>query len=427
MKSTTTTTDTLRDSHELVADLFRHESGRLIALLTRRVGAARLDTVEDAVQDALVAAMRNWPLHGVPRNPSGWLFTVSRNALTDRLRRARFESPRGFELEIVQEDDKSFSREAALDDDLLNLIAYCCHPALTQSAQLALTLRLACGLNVQEIAGALLTSPDSIAQRIVRAKRELRDLGIRFDLPATDELMEQRLPGILHSIYLLFDAGYLSAHHEQWLRPMLCSDALRLSRLLTAHPATDCPATHALAALLHLTAARMPARVTAEGRPIPLSQQNRTLWDRALIAAGFGHFDAAIAGDTLTRYHIEAAIAATHARASSVATTHWEQILSHYDQLCALYPSPVASLNRIIALRHVHGPQAALQRFSATDELDPLQDSLVYYATLGELHDALGEHDKAADAFMSAAALSGSIELGELFRSRELRARNPVM
>lgn len=402
----------------LLADLFRHEAGRLIALLTKRVGAARLDLVEDAVQDALVSAMRSWPIHGIPRSPAGWLHVAARNALADRFRRARFEVPGEIDVELAQSPDSSFSSEAALQDELLNLIAYCCHPALTPAAQMALTLRLACGLSVPEIAGALLAAPESIAQRIVRAKRDLRERGISFELPAARELVDDRLPGILQAIYLLFDAGYLSAHHRQWVRPVLCGDALRLSRLLAAHPVTDEPQTHALAALLHFSAARLPARVDAQERPVPLAKQDRSKWDQALLVAGFRHFDASIGGDTLTRYHIEAAIAAVHARAGSIEATDWAQILEHYDHLRALFPSPVVSLNRIIAMRYARGAQAALEELEATEGLHSVQDSLLYHATLGELYSSLGEQDKADDAYRAAAALAGSEPLAHLFRSR---------
>ena len=411
------------DSHALVADLFRHESGRLIALLARRVGANRLDVVEDAVQDALLAAMRSWPLRGVPDNPQGWLFTAARNALTDRLRRSRFELPEEFAAEPFAQDAATFSGEDDLHDDLLNLIVYCCHPSLSHAAQLALTLRLACGLSVNEVAGALLVTPESISQRIVRAKRDLRDLQVDFGLPPVRELAERRLPAILQTIYLLFDAGYLSANHELWLRPALCEDALRLSRILCAHPATADHATHALAALLHLSAARLPARVGTDGWPVPLAQQDRSKWDQLLIAAGFRYLDASIGGDTLTRYHIEAAIASEHARADSVATTDWSEIVRHYDHLCASFPSPVASLNRIIALRHARGAAEALTEFTATEGLRSMDDSLVYHATLGELYGALGEQDKAADAYHAAAKLAASTTLAALFRGRERLAR----
>jgi RNA polymerase sigma-70 factor, ECF subfamily len=312
----------------------------------------------------------------------------------------------------------AFSSEAALQDELLNLIVYCCHPSLSPSAQMALTLRLACGLGVNEIAGALLATPQSIAQRIVRAKRELRELAVSFELPSARELAEHRLPTILQAIYLLFDAGYLSIHHESWSRPMLCFDALRLVRILAAHPATDEGQTHALAALLHFSAARLPARSDEQGRPVPLIQQDRAKWDRVLIAAGFRHLDAAIGGTSISRYHIEAAIAATHARAASFASTDWAEILAHYDALNEFFPSPIVSLNRIIALRYARGADAALDEFHETDSLRDLQESLLYQATLGELHCALGNDSIASQAYAAAATLAGNEALAEMFRQR---------
>ena len=406
----------------LVADLFRRESGRLIALLANRVGVARLDMVEDAVQDALISAMRNWSINPVPANPSAWLYTAARNALTDRLRRARFEVPAEFTQELTEDADNSFSAEAAFDDELLRLIAFCCHPSLSPASQLALTLRLACGLSVDEIAHALLTTSQSIMQRIVRAKRELREADVTFDI-APRELVQERLPRILNAIYLLFDAGYLSPRHPQWFRPLLCDDALRLVRMLAAHPLTAEPETHALAALLLLTSARSPARVDDEGQPVPLAKQDRSRWDRAAIAAGMEYFSRSIRGESLTRYHIEAAIAATHASANSMETTDWAQIVRHYDQLCELFPSPVATLSRVIALRYARGAQEALLALRASDELHAVQDRMVYHATLAELHEALEDRVQAAAAFSAAADLAESDTLAELFRRRAREAK----
>lgn len=405
------------DARGLVADLFRRESGRLIALLANRTGVARIDMVEDAVQDALVSAMRNWSINAVPANPSAWLYTTARNALTDKLRRARFEVPEELRHEPVIEPQDSFSAENEFNDELLRLIAFCCHPSLTAPSQLALTLRLACGLSVEEIAHALLTTPQSILQRIVRAKRELRDAEVTFDV-APQELVQERLPRILNAIYLLFDAGYLNPRHPQWFRPLLCDDALRLVRMLAAHPLTAEPETHALAALLHLTAARAPARVDDEGHPVPLARQDRSRWNQAAIRAGMEYFSRSIRGESLTRYHIEAAIATVHASATSMETTDWTQIVRHYDQLCESFPSPVATLNRVIALRYARGAQEALLALRTSDELHAVQDTLVYHATMAELHEALEEFDQAAAAFGAAADLAESDTLAELFRRR---------
>lgn len=410
------------DTHEIVADLFRREAGRLTAVLASRVGAARIDLVEDAVQDALIAAMRSWPIQGTPANPSAWLYTAARNAMTDRLRRARFEQNSADPIEIPTAADERFAAEDTLSDELLKLIAYCCHPLLSPGTQLALTLRLACGLSVAEIADALLAEPATIAQRISRAKKDLRSAGVELDV-APQILIAERLPGVLNAIYLLFNAGYLSTQHEEWLRPALCADALRLSRLVAAHPSVSEPETHALAALLHFAAARVPARSDAGGRPIPLAHQDRRCWDQSLIARGFMYFDASIAGDTVTRYHIEAAIAASHARAAGMDSTDWQQILGLYDQLCTLYPSPAATLNRIIALQYARGAQEAFATLAASEDLDSLQDSLVYHATVGDLQASLGAHEHAAQSYATAAALAGSSTLAAMFRERERAAR----
>jgi RNA polymerase sigma-70 factor, ECF subfamily len=399
----------------LLTDLFRRESGRLIAVLTARTGPQHLDRVQDAVQDAMVAALRTWPWRGVPANPSGWLYIAARNVLFDRLRRARCEAPD----ELLQAAAAPCAGgDAELEDDLLRLIVYCCHPLLSQNAQLALTLRLACGLSVEEIAGALLTAPAAIAQRIARAKRELREQRVAFALPDAAELAETRLPSALQALYLLFNAGYLSVHHEQWLRPALCSDALRLSIWLASHPATARPQAHALAALLSFSAARLTARQDVLGAPVRLLAQDRSQWDAALIARAFRHFDASITGEGVSRYHIEAAIAATHAQARDLETTDWCAILTYYDQLCAHYPSAIATLNRIIALRYVHGPRAALDAFTAAAELLSLQDSLLYHATLGDLHQALGDWARASEAFQIAAALTQSDALARSLLER---------
>jgi RNA polymerase sigma-70 factor (ECF subfamily) len=399
----------------LLADLFRRESGRLIAVLTGRAGPQHLDRVQDAVQDAMVAALRSWPWRGVPANPSGWLYVAARNALLDRLRRARCEVPDDL---LHYTAAPSEGGEAELEDDLLRLIVYCCHPLLSQNAQLALTLRLACGLSVEEISGALLTAPVAITQRILRAKRELREQRVAFELPDANQLAATRLPSVLQAVYLLFNAGYLSVHHQQWLRPALCSDALRLSFWLASHPATALPEAHALAALLSFSAARLAARQDADGGPVRLLAQDRSRWDAGLMARGFRHLDAAIAGEVVSRYHIEAAIAATHAQASSIATTDWNAILTYYDQLCERYASPIATLNRIIALRYVHGPRAALEAFSTAAELVSLQDSLLYHATLGDLHQALGDHSRATAAFQTAASLTHSDALARSLLER---------
>ena len=413
-----------------LADLFRREAGRLHAILVARYGAPQLPLVEDAVQDAMVAAIRRWPRDGWPANPRGWLFRTACNALIDRMRRARFErvetelvqqqlDARPAELDLDPEPDTTAQNGAQLyDDELLRLIAYCCAPELPAASRLTLTLRYACGLGIDEIARALLCEPSTIAQRLVRAKRELRSVGVVPELPDPESLDDARLDAMLQAIYLLFDAGYLNERGADWLRPALCEDAVRLARLLATHSATSRPSSRALAALLCLCAARLPARIDADGRPVTLERQDRALWRQDLVSEGFRHLASSIAGEVVSRYHIEASIAAVHARAARFEDTDWAEIVSYYDQLCLLYPSPVATLNRAIAAAQLGEPAAAMQSLRDSAAIRGMHGTSAYHATVAHLHEALGERDLAARAYRDAAAASQSPAMRELLLQR---------
>lgn len=407
-------------SRALVDELFRRESARLVALLARRAGAACLDQVEDAVQDALLAALRRWPYHGVPDQPSAWLYTAARNALIDRQRQSGGEV--AGDVAAIEETSPASDAgagtvfERAFDDDLLRLMLFCCHPCLSAELALTLTLKLAAGLSVDEIAAALLLPRESIAQRIVRAKRKLRDGGVDLALPAPAVLREQRLPVLLNALYLGFNAGYLSLVDANAHQADLCVDALRLAHGLCELPDTATPAAQALAALLHLLAARLPARRDASGGLLRLQHQDRGLWNRALIVEGFRYFALSCRGSVLTRFHIEAAIAACHTRAPNFAATDWQEILHHYDDLVRLHPSPVARLNRLIALRYAHGPAIALAELERSEDLEILDGTLLLHATRAEFLDALGEGSRAAIERNAAIALAKSDSVRELLR-----------
>jgi RNA polymerase sigma-70 factor (ECF subfamily) len=421
----------------LLADVFRRESARLIAVLTARVGPAHLDLVEDAVQDALVAALRRWPLAGIPNNPGAWLQIAARNALIDKLRRQRFEQPVADDqtLEQLNAQHAALGADAADDpereepfaDELLRLLIYCCHPALRRGAQVALTLRLACGLSVEEIGAALFVAPDTIAQRIVRAKQTLQEAQVEFELPAASELRSQRLDSILQVIYLLFDAGYLSTSHTEAIRPLLVADALRLVDSLLSHPATNTPQTRALAAVLQLTAARLPARRAADGSLVGLEQQDRGHWDRSLIASGFRWLDASLEGEDLSRYHIEAAIAAAHARAESFQSTDWREIVSHYDLLLARFPSPAVAVSRAIALRYAEGPERAWAALQNSDLDAPFEDTVLFRAARAELLQAVGATDRAVADLERAIALAGNAHLRQLLATRRAAWTAPAL
>jgi RNA polymerase sigma-70 factor (ECF subfamily) len=400
-----------------IAGLFREQAGLLVAQLARRYGAHRLDDIEDAVQDALLAAMRTWPLRGQPDNPGGWLHRAARNALIDRLRRAH--------KEVNDEPPEQAADEppsnASFDGDLLELLFLCALPELTPGLRLSLMLKLACGLGAAEIAGVLLTSEASVLQRIVRAKEAVRAAASRPALPDELPLLQERIQSVAQSIYLLFTVGYFSSHAQAWFQPELCRDALRMARVLADDPRTRTAETGALAALLCFSAARMPARGAPDAPPIPLAAQDRSLWLRPLIDEGFRRFDRSIDGRELTRYHIECAIAACHARAASMATTDWEAVLGHYDLLCQLYPSPSAQLNRLVALARAQGATVALAELGTATQLRDIEDTTAYHATLAQLHEELGNTAAARAHYEGAARLADGTTLAQSLRRRAQR------
>ena len=308
--------------NDLVDHLFRHHSAKIVAALTRVFGSHNLQLAEDVVQDALIRALQTWPFQGVPENPAAWLTQVAKNRALDLIRREAVWAQKQVELERVLPLSTADvpSSDGEEPDDQLAMMLMCCHPAIPHEAQLALTLKIACGFSVAEIARALLAQPEAIAKRIVRAKKQIREQEIPLELPAEAQLAE-RVDAVLQVIYLLFKEGYSATQGENLLREDLCIEAIRLGRLLAAHPRTNLPPVHALLALLMLQAARLPARTKESGALALLAEQDRSLWDRRLIAAGMRHLGQAAAGETLTRYHLQAEIAALHVAAASDAET----------------------------------------------------------------------------------------------------------
>ncbi|HYC04126.1 MAG TPA: sigma-70 family RNA polymerase sigma factor [Azospirillaceae bacterium] len=377
----------------LVEDLFRREAGRLTARLARLLGPGSLDMAEELVQSALTKALAVWPFRGVPDNPAGWLWTAARNAAIDALRQRRFTAP-------VSADDlaEALADEAAADpafagelaDDQLRLIFACCHPALPADARVALTLKTVGGFGVAEIARAFLMPEPTIAQRLVRAKAKLAEARIPFAIPGPDEL-PARQEAVLEVVYLLFNEGYGAARGDLLVRHDLAREAIRLADMLASGPVTGTPEARALAALLCLQGARLASRVDADGTLRPLAEQDRTAWDKGMIGQGFRWLQSSLRGGHETRWHIEAAIAASHAAAPSFQETDWERILRHYDRLMAVAPSPVVALNRAVAVAEVDGPRAALD--SVEDVvLDPrLARYPLLAAIRAELHRRLGD------------------------------------
>ncbi len=386
----------------LVAHLFRHQAGRLVAVLTRALGATHLALAEDAVQDALVSALRLWPVHGVPDNPPAWLLQVARRKAIDHLRRSRTWTDR-VEPALARHLDAVAANEALALDDTLALMFMTCHPTLPQASRLALTLKVASGLDIHEISRALLIDPRAAAQRIVRAKRQLRDTGCDIALPSDDDL-RVRLETVLEVVALLFTAGYGTRDGDALIREDLCAEAVRLARLLTQHPRTAVPESHALLALLLLQSARLPARLTDAGELAIFAEQDRSRWLEPLIALGLRHLDLASRGDHLSVWHLQAGIAAVHMTAPSVAATPWSHIVTMYDDLLHLRPTAVVRLNRAVAIGMRDGPGAGLDALENVDPENQLADYHLLHATRGHFLATAGKHAAARIAFDRALA-----------------------
>lgn len=378
--------------------LWRAESGRVRATLIRLLRDYEL--AEEALNDAFLAAAEAWPREGWPANPRAWLVSAGRFRALDRLRRSIRH--REIVAALPEEDEAVEPAEStAIADDVLRLIFVCCHPALTPEAQLAMTLREVAGLTTEEVAAAFLSKPPTIAQRIVRAKARIRDLGLPFEIPESSQLPE-RLDRVARVIYLIFSEGYAASSGEAPIRSALCDEAIRLARLLCeTSPSPDCDG---LLALLLLQHARRAARIDASGGIVTLDRQDRSLWDRRMIAEGLTCLDRAMAVPEVAPITIEAAIAAEHCRAATAAATNWALIVQYYDLLLRAQPSPVTALNRAVAIAMRDGPSAGLAA------LVPLADDLstyrYFHSVRGELLRDLGRTAEAVEAYRSALALN---------------------
>jgi RNA polymerase sigma-70 factor (ECF subfamily) len=401
----------MTDLHTAVDHLFRHSAGQMVATLTRILGAEHLSLAEEVVQEALISALQRWGMGGIPENPQGWLFQVARNRALDQLRRDA--NLRAKEAEIVDAFRQAestplhgFAHE--LLDDQLRMMLMCCHPSIPRESRIALTLKTVGGFSVDEIARAFLTKKETIAQRIVRAKRLIREEQIPIEMPSRRALPE-RLDSLLEVIYLLFNEGYSAHIGDDLVRSDLCFEAIRLGCQLVHHPATRLPEAHALLALMLLQAARLPARVDAAGELATLAEQDRSLWDQAIIADGVRELGRSAEGERLTPYHIEAAIASYHAVSPSFEETDWDAIVAHYDQLLELKPSPVVALNRAVAAAMASGPAAAMPALESLSCHDALRNYLPLPATLGELCLRIGDRRRAAEYFNRALELPATM------------------
>ncbi|MBV8402969.1 MAG: RNA polymerase sigma factor [Gammaproteobacteria bacterium] len=419
---------TAADAHRTIETVWRIESARLIAALTRLL--RDLGLAEELAQDALLAALEQWPRTGIPDNPGAWLMATARNRAIDQLRRERMVTRKhatlGHELEMEQSGNDDRLEERAADvigDDLLRLMFIACHPLLSSEARTALTLKLLAGLTTAEIARAFLVPEATIAQRIVRAKRTLAAARVPFELVRAEQLRE-RLASVMEVIYLVFNEGYSATAGEDWIRQSMCEEALRLGRIL-AELAPSEPEAHGLVALMEIQASRLKARVGAGGEPILLMQQNRARWDRLLIHRGLL---ALARGEALGArrgpYLLQAAIAACHARAASAADTDWVLITALYDELARLSSSPVVELNRAVAVSMAYGPAAGLELTDRLAAQGVLRSYHLLPSVRGDLLAKLGRYREARGEFERAAGLTQNTRESRLLLDRAAACRD---
>jgi RNA polymerase sigma factor (sigma-70 family) len=416
---------TAADAHRAILAVWRIEQPRLITSLARMLRDVPL--AEDLTQDALLAAFETWPATGIPEKPGAWLLATARRRAVDHLRRGKMLERKHAtivrDMETEQQAVPDF--DSALDDDIgdemLRLVFTACHPRLRREARAALALRMICGLTTEEIARAFLVPAATIAQRIVRAKRTLAESGLAYETPRGDQL-SQRLSSVLEVVYLIFNEGYTAARGDDWLRPQLCNEALRMGRVLTAIAPYE-PEVHGLVALMELNASRTAARTDAAGEPILLLEQNRALWDQLQIRRGIRTLiRARELGGARGFYVLQAAIIACHAEAKTAAVTDWARIAGLYAELAAIAPSPVVELNRAVAVGLAEGPEAGLSIVDRLVGEPALEGYHLLPSVRGDLLYKLGRYDEARTAFEAAAALAGNRREHDLLRRRATEA-----
>ncbi len=416
---------------EIDEHLFRRESGRIIATLTCIFGVHNLTLAEDVVQDAFCRALEVWKFRGIPDNPSAWLMATAKNRALDILRRERTAVTFAPELGRLLQSEWTLApvlqelfEPRAIQDDQLRMMFSCCHPRLSEEAQVALMLHILCGFSVNEIASAFVGSHAATEKRIGRAKKTLAASKNLFDVADRADF-SARLPAVQRALYLLFNEGYHGASAKSAVRSDLCHEAMRLAGLLREYPLAATPATQALSALMCLHAARLTSRVDGQGNLIPLFEQDRSNWDTALLAEGQRLLELSANGPELTEYHLEAGIAWFHCGALSTASTDWKAIVDLYELLMNLRPSPIVALNRAIAVAQLQGPDRGLEEISGISDRERLADYPFYFAALGELELKAGRLQRAKQHFRAAVAVARNPMERQFFEQRVKFTENP--
>jgi RNA polymerase sigma-70 factor (ECF subfamily) len=398
---------------QTVEHLFRHESGRMVSVLTRIFGSDNLELAEDVVQDSLVEAIQHWAYRGIPDNPSGWIFRVAKNRALKIINREKYKKK--YASDVIHLLESESTAQPAMDqlftetriiDDQLRMMFTCCHPSISPDSQIALILKTLCGFSIHEIARAFLTSNENIHKRLVRARQKIRESKLLFEVPRGGDL-KIRLQTVMESIYLLFNEGYSASGGEQLIKFEICEEAIRLTQIIVSHPLfegeTDI---YALLALMQLNASRLGARLDGEGNILTLEHQNRSLWNLDLMEKGFTNLRKSVKGDEISIYHIMASISSYHCSAADFKSTDWESILFLYDKLIKTDQSPLVLLNRSVALAKVKGTEIAIAELERLKNLPSLHSYHLFYSVLAEFYMEIGKFQEAAEMLREAVALT---------------------
>lgn len=395
--------------NQLVDHLFRHESGKLVAVLTRVFGSENLDLAEDVVQDSLIEAIKKWTYNDIPDNPSGWLFKVAKNKAINIINREKHKREYSSDVAHLLKSEwtvepalNHFFSEQEIQDDQLRMIFTCCHPIISPDSQIALALKTLCGFSISEIAKAFLTTDENINKRLVRARQKIRDDKIPFEVPHGKDL-EKRLLAVLETIYLLYNEGYSASSGTDLIRYEVCEEAIRLAEIISHHPSIQHKSNvYALLALMQLNASRFKARQDIDGNIITLENQNRSLWNYLLMEKGFSNLEKSTSENQISIYHILASISAYHCSAINYKATDWKSILALYDRLIQIDNSPVVLLNRAIAVSKVNSTEKAIAELEQIKNSASLKTYHLFYSTLAEFYIELSQFSKAIEAIKTA-------------------------